>query len=60
MLGVPKKTARGGAQTDMRLSRTTLSILNLFEKKVQWTSADIADTLNLNIETSKKAIKSSC
>ncbi|MDR3337908.1 MAG: winged helix-turn-helix domain-containing protein, partial [Treponema sp.] len=37
---------------------TTLSILNLFEKKVQWTSAEIADTLNLNIETSKKAIKS--
>jgi Fic family protein len=45
-------------QTDMRLSRTTLSILNLFEKKSQWTSAEIADTLNLNIETSKKAIKS--
>jgi Fic family protein len=50
--GVPSQ------QTDMRLSRTTLSILRLFEKKVQWTSADIADTLNLNIETSKKAIKS--
>jgi Fic family protein len=45
-------------KTDRKLSRTTLSILNLFEKNVQWTSAEIADTLNLNIETSKKAIKS--
>jgi Fic family protein len=51
----------GGAPSlpaDTRLSRTTLSILNLFEKQVQWTSAEIADALNLNIETSKKAIKS--
>ncbi|GHU64876.1 cell division protein Fic [Spirochaetia bacterium] len=46
------------AQIDTKLSKTALSILDLFKKKPQWTSAEIAEALNLNIETSKKAIKS--
>jgi Fic family protein len=43
---------------DTRLSRTALSIMDLFGEKPQWTSAEIAGTLNLNIETAKKAVKS--
>jgi Fic family protein len=45
-------------QADLKLSRTALSILYLFEKKAQWTSSEIADTLRSNIETAKKAVKS--
>ncbi|MFP3043429.1 Fic family protein [Treponema primitia] len=43
---------------DLRLSRTAVSILDLFKKRPQWTSAEIAEALNLNIETSKKTVKS--
>jgi Fic family protein len=48
----------GAPQADLKLSRTALSVLRLFGKKAQWTSAEIADTLGLNIETVKKAVKS--
>jgi Fic family protein len=43
---------------DTRLSRTAVSILDLFTGKAQWTSSGIAATLGLNIETAKKAAKS--
>ncbi|GHV78639.1 cell division protein Fic [Spirochaetia bacterium] len=43
---------------DTRLSRTAVSILDLFKEKPQWTSVEIAEALNLNIETTKKAVKS--
>jgi DNA-binding MarR family transcriptional regulator len=45
-------------QADLALSRTAASILELFAKKTQWTSAEIAATLGLNIGTTKKAVKS--
>ncbi|GHV44320.1 cell division protein Fic [Spirochaetia bacterium] len=46
------------APADLQLSRTALSILDLFKKQSQWTSAEIAKGCNLNTETAKKAVKS--
>jgi Fic family protein len=56
-----KRIKHGAAKPvsiDTRLSRTAVSILDLFKEKPQWTSVEIAEGLNLNIETAKKAVKS--
>ena len=43
---------------DTKLSRTARAVLALFDKKKEWTSAEVAAKLKLNIETTKKALKS--
>ena len=43
---------------DMKLSRNQKTILELFGDKLEWTSSDIAAALDMNIETTKKNLKS--
>jgi predicted HTH transcriptional regulator len=40
-----------------RLSRNARAVLALFDKKPEWTSAEISAKLKRNIETAKKTIK---
>jgi Fic family protein len=49
-----------GAMTtdDTRLSRNARAILALFDDKPEWSSAEVAAELNMNIETAKKTLKS--
>jgi len=42
---------------DIKLSRNQRAILGLFNKKPEWTSAEISAKLKINIETTKKSLK---
>ena len=46
------------AGDDAKLSRGRKAILELFEDKLEWTSSEIAAALDMNIETTKKNLKS--
>lgn len=43
---------------DGKLSATATAILDLFETQSRWTAADIARTLDKNLETVKKSVQS--
>ena len=43
---------------ETRLSKNARTILNLFDTKAEWTSQEISAELGLNIETTKKNLKS--
>jgi len=42
---------------DTKLSKNQRAILNLFDKKLEWTSAEISVKLDINIETAKKCLQ---
>jgi len=42
---------------DTKLSRNQRAILGLFDKKPEWTSAEISAELDINIETTKKSLQ---
>ena len=46
------------AGDDIKLSRNQRAILNLFDDKPEWSSPEIAARLHMNIETTKKNLKS--
>ncbi len=52
-----EKIAHISVAGTIRLSDTAKSILALFETAPQWTVRDIADALNINAETAKKAVQ---
>ena len=43
---------------DIRLSRNQKAILALFDDRAEWSSSEIAAQLSMNIETTKKNMKS--
>lgn len=52
------KIAAAMAANDAKLSATATAILDLFETQARWTAADIARTLDKNLETVKKSVQS--
>lgn len=52
------KIAMAMAANDAKLSATATAILDLFETQARWTAADIARTLDKNLETVKKSVQS--
>ncbi len=52
------KIATAMAANDGKLSATATAILDLFEMQSRWTAADIARTLDKNLETVKKSVQS--
>ena len=46
------------AQESEKLSSTAKAILELFSEQAEWSVANIADALDKNIETVKKAVQS--
>jgi len=42
---------------DMKLSRNQRAILALFDRKPEWTSAEISAELDMNLETAKKSLQ---
>jgi Fic family protein len=42
---------------DMKLSRNQRAILALFDRKPEWTSAEISAELDINLETAKKSLQ---
>lgn len=52
------KIAMAMAANDAKLSATATAILDLFETQPRWTAADIARTLDKNLETVKKSVQS--
>ncbi len=52
------KIAAAMAANDAKLSATATAILDLFETQSRWTAADIARTLDKNLETVKKSVQS--
>lgn len=52
------KIAIAMAANDAKLSATATAILDLFETQTRWTAADIARTLDKNLETVKKSVQS--
>lgn len=51
------KIASAMATNDGKLSATAMAILDLFETQNRWTTADIARTLDKNLETVKKSVQ---
>ena len=52
------KIAMAIAANDAKLSATATAILDLFETQSRWTAADIARTLDKNLETVRKSVQS--